>query len=70
MPFRIRALQVDGGSEFKAAFEQACKAARGAAVRPAPALASSSMGGSSGPTRTHTEEFYEVTDADLAVGPL
>jgi hypothetical protein len=25
MPFPVQALQVDGGSEFKAAFEQACK---------------------------------------------
>jgi transposase InsO family protein len=69
MPFPIKALQVDGGSEFKAAFEQACQA-RGLRLFILPPRSPKLNGRVERAQRTHTEEFYEVTDAELAVGPL
>lgn len=69
MPFRIKALQVDGGSEFKAAFEVACQQ-RGWQLFVLPPRSPKLNGAVERAQRTHTEEFYEVTDAALAVGPL
>lgn len=52
MPFPLKALQVDGGSEFAAAFEQACQE-RGLPVRPAPPLPQAQRPGRAGPADPH-----------------
>lgn len=59
MPFPLRALQVDGGSEFRAAFEQACQA-RGLRLFVLPPRSPKLNGAVERAQRTHTEEFYEV----------
>jgi transposase InsO family protein len=67
MPFPVRAVQVDGGSEFEAAFEEACKQ-QGIQLFILPPRSPKLNGGVERAHRTHTEEFYEVTDSsfDLA----
>jgi transposase InsO family protein len=60
MPFRIRALPVDGGSEFAAAFEAACQQ-RGLRLFVLPPRSPKLNGRVERAQRTHTEEFYEVT---------
>jgi len=69
MPFRIKALQVDGGSEFKAAFETACQQ-RGLQLFVLPPRSPKLNGRVERAQRTHTEEFYEVSDAELTVPAL
>jgi len=59
MPFAVRALQVDGGSEFKAAFEDACQT-RGLRLFVLPPRSPKLNGAVERAQRTHTEEFYEV----------
>jgi len=69
MPFPIRAIQVDGGSEFRDAFETECQR-RGIklfVLRPrSPKL----NGHVERAQRTHTEEFYEVTDTTFDLPEL
>lgn len=60
MPFPIRAVQVDGGSEFAATFEQACRQ-RGLQLFVLPPRSPKLNGAVERAQRTHTEEFYEVT---------
>lgn len=60
MPFPLKALQVDGGSEFAAAFEQACQA-RGLSLFVLPPRSPKLNGRVERAQRTHTEEFYEIT---------
>ena len=60
MPFRITALQVDGGSEFAADFEAACQL-RGLRLFVLPPRSPKLNGSVERAQRTHTEEFYEVT---------
>ena len=69
MPFPVRAIQVDGGSEFCAAFEQACKD-RGICLFVLPPRSPKLNGHVERAHRTHTEEFYEVYDGDLEIQPL
>jgi len=59
MPFPIRALQVDGGSEFAAQFEQACRQ-RGLHLFVLPPHFLKLSGAVERANRTHTEEFYQV----------
>ena len=63
MPFPIRALSVDNGSEFMAEFELAC-AGRGIALYTLPPRSPKLNGCVERANRTHTEEFWEVTDAE------
>ncbi len=67
MPFPVKAIQVDGGSEFKAFFELACQQ-RQIQLFILPPRSPKLNGGVERAHRTHTEEFYEVTDSsfDLA----
>lgn len=67
MPFTIKAIQVDGGSEFKAFFELECQQ-RQIPLFVLPPRSPKLNGGVERAHRTHTEEFYEVTDSsfDLA----
>jgi transposase InsO family protein len=60
MPFPIRALQVDGGSEFAAEFEQACQR-RQIPLFVLPPRSPKLNGHVERAHRTHNEEFYEVT---------
>ena len=69
MPFAIRALSVDNGSEFMAEFEQAC-ADRGIALLTLPPRSPKLNGCVERANRTHTEEFYEVTDAEATLAGL
>jgi transposase InsO family protein len=63
MPFGVRAISVDNGSEFMAEFEAAC-AARQIALLTLPPRSPKLNGAVERANRTHTEEFYEVTDAE------
>jgi len=69
MPFPIRALQVDGGSEFAAEFEQACQQ-RGWHLFVLPPRSPKLNGAVERANRTHTEEFYQVTPYSLEMKKL
>lgn len=62
MPFPVRAISVDNGSEFMADFELAC-AERGIRLLVLPPRSPKLHGSVERANRTHTEEFYEITDA-------
>ena len=68
-PFSIKAIQVDGGSEFQAAFEQACQDL-GIKLFVLPPHSPKLNGHVERAQRTHTEEFYELYDSDLEIAPL
>lgn len=68
-PFPIRAIQVDGGSEFWAEFEQACQE-KGIQLFVLPPHSPKLNGYVERAHRTHQEEFYEVYAEDLRLGPL
>jgi putative transposase len=61
MPFPVRAIQVDGGSEFQAQFEAECER-RGIRLFVLPPHSPKLNGHVERAHRTHTEEFYEVSD--------
>ncbi|MDA2914575.1 integrase core domain-containing protein [Acidobacteriia bacterium AH_259_A11_L15] len=69
LPFPARALQVDGGSEFAAEFEQACRD-RGLRLFVLPPRSPKLNGAVERAQRTHTEEFYEVTACSLPLAQL
>ena len=69
MPFPIRAIQVDGGSEFAAVFEQACQQ-RGLRLLVLPPRSPKLNGHVERANRTHTEEFYEITHCSLQIPQL
>jgi putative transposase len=62
MPFRVRAIQVDGGSEYAGAFEAACRRRR-IQLFVLPPRSPKLNGHVERAHRTHREEFYEVVDA-------
>src|SRR5262249_3045398 len=66
MPFPLRAIQVDGGAEFFAEFEQACQR-RGRRLFVLPPRSPKLNGHVERAQRTHTEEFYEVTELEWTV---
>ncbi len=69
MPFPIRAIQVDGGSEFEDAFEEEC-CRRGIKLFVLPPRSPKLNGHVERAQRTHTEEFYEVTDSSFDIAKL
>ena len=69
MPFPIKAIQVDGGSEFQDAFERECQK-RGINLFVLPPRSPKLNGHVERAQRTHTEEFYEVTDSSFEIGGL
>ena len=69
MPFPLRALQVDGGSEFAADFERACQQ-RGLQLFLLPPRSPKLNGHVERAQRTHTEEFYELTACSLQIPTL
>ncbi len=69
MPFPVGAIQVDGGSEFQAGFETECQR-RGLRLFVLPPRSPKLNGCVERAQRTHTEEFYEVTEFSLQVAAL
>ena len=69
MPFPIKAIQVDGGSEFQDAFERECQR-RGIKLFVLPPRSPKLNGHVERAQRTHTEEFYEVTDSSFEIQEL
>jgi len=68
-PFPLKALQVDGGSEFFAQFETECQR-RGIKLFELPPRSPELNGAVERAHRTHTEEFYEVTECAWTVAEL
>jgi len=69
LPFKITAIQIDGGSEFKAEFEQECQR-RNIRLFVLPPRSPRLNGCVERSNRTHTEEFYEVNDFSLDIKEL
>ena len=68
-PNKVKAIQVDGGSEFKADFEALCLE-RGIPLYVLPPRSPKLNGCVERGNRTHREEFYEVYDLDWTVTGL
>ncbi len=69
MPFTIRAIQVDGGAEFEAVFEEECHR-RDIRLFVLPPRSPKLNGCVERAHRTHTEEFYEVTESSFDIPEL
>jgi putative transposase len=69
MPFPLKSIQVDGGAEFEALFEEECQK-RGIKLFVLPPRSPKLNGGVERAHRTHTEEFYEVTDSTFEIAEL
>jgi len=69
MPFPIKSIQVDGGSEFMADFEMECQRL-GVKLFVLPPHSPKLNGHVERAHRTHTEEFYEVTDSGFEIAEL
>ena len=69
MPVPVRALQVDGGSEFHAEFETAC-AQKDIKLFVLPPRSPKLNGHVERANRTHTEEFYQVEEVAWTVAGL
>lgn len=69
MPFAVQAIQVDGGSEFMAEFEQACQS-RGIALYVLPPRSPKLNGRVERMNGTCRREFWEWYDGDLDLPPL
>ena len=69
MPFEVKALQIDGGAEFQGVFEEVCKQ-YGIKLFVLPPRSPKLNGYVERANRTHTEEFYEVTDASFEMDEL
>lgn len=69
MPFPIKAIQVDGGSEFFSEFEDACKL-KGIRLFVLPPKSPKLNGHVERSNRTHTEEFYEVYNCSWIIPEL
>lgn len=68
-PYRIKAIQIDGGSEFQSVFEDECRK-RDFKLFVLPPRSPKLNGGVERANRIHTEEFYEVTDSDFALADI
>jgi putative transposase len=69
MPFAVRAIQVDGGSEFMAEFEASCQQ-HAIQLFVLPPRSPKLNGHVERAQRTHTEEFWEVTEGGWTVAEL
>lgn len=65
-PFKIKAIQIDGGSEFKDQFEEACHKKK-ILLFLLPPRSPKLNGCVERANRTHREEFYEVHDVELSL---
>ena len=68
-PFRIQAIQIDGGSEFMDEFEEVCRR-RKILLFVNPPHCPEMNGGVERSQRTHREEFYEVKELSLSMEEL
>jgi putative transposase len=68
-PFPIKAIQIDGGSEFKDQFEEACRSLE-IELFVNPPRCPEMNGGVERTNRTSREEFYEVEDLALVTEEL
>jgi len=68
-PFPVRSIQVDGGSEFEAVFEEECQRL-GIRLFVLPPRSPKLNGHVERANRTHAEEFYELTDCSFDLGEL
>jgi transposase len=68
-PFEVKAIQVDGGSEFESFFELECQK-RGIRLFVLPPRSPKLNGAVERANRTHTEEFYEITDSTFELADL
>lgn len=68
-PFPVRGIQIDGGSEFKGEFETACRE-KGIPLYVLPPRRPDLNGCVERAQRTHTEEFYEVTEFSWILSDL
>jgi len=69
MPYAVRAIQVDGGSEFKAEFEEACRE-KGLRLFVLPPRSPKLNGCVERAQRTHKEEFYQMLDPPDSLAEL
>ena len=69
LPFPLRDLQVDGGSEFAALLEAACQQ-RSLGLFVLPPRSPKLNGRVERANRTHTEEFYEINACSLPITQL
>ncbi|HEU65721.1 MAG TPA: hypothetical protein ENN57_03530 [Chloroflexi bacterium] len=69
MPFPVKAIQVDGGSEFEAIFEEECQK-RNIRLFVLPPNSPKLNGCVERAHLTHTEEFCEVTDSSFNIVEL
>jgi putative transposase len=69
MPFPVKAIQVDGGSEFKAVFETECQK-RGIRLFALPPRSPKLNAHVERSNRTHAEEFHDVYDLPWSVATL
>jgi putative transposase len=69
MPFEVKAIQVDGGSEFKAEFEETCRQ-RGIILFELPPRSPKLNGHVERAHRTHQEEFYQMLDPPQSLDEL
>ncbi len=69
MPFPVRAIQVDNGSEFMAEFEEVCQE-RGLKLFVLPPRSPKLNGHVERAQRTHTEEHWELSSCDTDVGTM
>lgn len=65
-PFKIKAIQIDGSSEFKKRFKQACRY-RGIFLFVLPPNSPKLNGHVERANRTHREDFYEVEEIELTL---
>lgn len=68
-PHKIKSLQIDGGSEFQSIFELECQK-RGIRLFVLPPRSPKLNGAVERANRTHTEEFYEVTESTFELADL
>ena len=66
LPFKIKAIQIDGGSEFKKEFEKACRR-KGILLFVLPPYSPKFNGCVERANRTHREEFYQVNEIELSL---
>ena len=69
LPFPLRAIQVDGGSQFMAEFKAACQE-RGIALFVLPPRSPKRNGHVERANRTHRSEFWERSDGPLELPPV
>lgn len=68
-PNKIKSIQIDGGSEFQSVFEEECQS-RGIKLFVLPPRSPKLNGAVERANRTHTEEFYEITDSTFELADL